>query len=162
MHKKKGFDGETNVCLHLMLYLLQGLLEEGQRSGVLITEVGDNNRRSTNDLSGVSVLVNLAETSPLTELLLVGDHDEGNSLLLGQSLDELLVCWLVAALRQEDQLGVSGLESLGDLMETSDEGSTTACVLQHFLDRRSGGYFLSGDLSGHYFRLNYKNDVRSL
>ena len=136
-------------------YLLDGLSEEGQRGGVLITEVGDNNRGSTDNLSGVSVLVHLAETSPLSELLLVRDHDERDSILLSEGLDELLVCWLVTALRVEDQFGVSRLEGLGDLMETSDNGTSTTSVHQHFLDRRSGSdFFGSSDLSGHYLELS--------
>ena len=130
--------------------LLEGLSEEGQRSRILITKGSDDNRRGTNDLSGVAILIHLAETGPLAELLLVSDHDERNSLLLSQSLDKLLVGWLVAALAQENELGVSRLEGLGDLVKTSDNRASSASILQHFLDRRSVGNFLSYDLSGHY------------
>ena len=141
------------MSLYPDLLLAERLLQESQRGGVLIAEGADNNRRGLDNLPGVSVLVDLAETSHLTELLLVGNQDKGDTLLLSEGLDELLVGGLIAVLGQEDQLGVSGLDGLGNLMETSDEGSTTAGVLQHFLDRRSSGDFLSDDLSGHYFQL---------
>ena len=140
-------------CVGLTLRL-EGLLQESEGSSVLITKLGNNNGGCTDNLSWVSVLVDLAKTGPFTELLLVGNEDKWNTLLLGESLDELLVCWLIAALGEEDHLTVSGLESLGDLMETSDEGSVSASALQHFLDRGGGSeFFGSSDLSGHYLKL---------
>jgi len=54
----------------------------------LLTEVGDYSAGSLHDVGGLALLIELAETAPLTELHVVGDLDEIDIVLLAESLDK--------------------------------------------------------------------------
>lgn len=81
----------------------------------------DNNTRSTNNLSGVTLSVESAQTGPLTKLLGVGDLDQRNLLVwsVTESLNELNDVLLGDRVAQDAKLGFTLSESLGGLSETS-------------------------------------------
>lgn len=66
-------------------------LKEDLESGRVLTVVGDDNARAANDLSGLTLTVDLGETGPLTKDLGVRDLDELDTVLSAESLDELEV-----------------------------------------------------------------------
>jgi hypothetical protein len=84
------------------LLVLQVVKQPGKSFG-LLAKVLDNNARARNNLAGVALSIELAETSPLTEILVGGDVQEADVLLSGKSLDELLVSSLSAVLGQENK-----------------------------------------------------------
>lgn len=61
----------------------------------------------------------LTETSPLAELLAIGNLDEGDLVLGAESNDELLVGLLLAGLVEDAHMGLAAVEGLGSLTETA-------------------------------------------
>ena len=72
------------------LSALEVVEEDGTTLGVL-TVVLDDDTRAADDLSGVTLTVDLGQTGPLTEGLGVGDLDEVDRVLGTESLNELEV-----------------------------------------------------------------------
>ena len=99
----------------------------------LDTVVLDDDARAANDLAGVTLLVDLAETSPGTEDLGVTDLDEVNLVLSTEGLDELNVLGLSAGLDEDAKVSLTLVESLGTLAETTSETVVNECVLQNLL-----------------------------
>ena len=97
------------------------------------TVVLDDNARASNDLAGVTLPVDLAETSPGTEDLGVTDLDEVNLVLSTEGLDELDVLGLSAGLDEDAKVSLTLVESLGTLAETTSETVVNECVLQNLL-----------------------------
>merc|ERR1719191_2472944 len=95
-------------------------LQEG-KAGALLTIVRDADARRANDLAGVAVLVNLAETRPLAELLVVAHLDERHRMLRAEGLHELLVRRLGAVLRKEAHLRLLGVECLRNTVKAADD-----------------------------------------
>lgn len=61
------------------------------------------------------------ETSPLAELLAVGDLDERDLVLAAESDNELLVGLLLASLVEDAHVGLAAVEGLAGLTETTGE-----------------------------------------
>lgn len=110
-----------------------------------LTPVLDDDTRAANNLSGVAVSVNLAETSPLTKLLSIRNLDDGDRLsgLVRKSLDQSSVGLFGDGLAQNAELGLTRRESLGSLSETSSK----TVVDQSLLEDTSQGIF-NGDTAG--------------
>lgn len=121
----------------------------------VLTPVLDNDARAADDLSGVTLTVELAKTSPLTELLSVGELDKRDVLfwLLAESLDKSKVGFLGDGVDENTEVGLTGRKSLGSLSETTgktvvDKGlsqDTTEGVLDGHLSSWGSGF--SGDFN---------------
>lgn len=99
----------------------------------LDTVVLDDDARAANDLAGVALTVDLAETSPGTEDLGVTDLDEVDLVLGAESLNELDVLGLRAGLDEDAKVGLTLVEGLGALTETTGETVVNESVLQDLL-----------------------------
>ena len=107
----------------------------------------------------------LTETSPLAELLAVGDLDERDLVLAAQSDDQLLVRLLLAGLVEHAHVGLAAVESLASLAQAAGESVVDQRDLEHALERvkdrhaagRGGGRdfdFTGIDGGIFYIRLN--------
>src|ERR1700710_3192580 len=73
----------------------------------LFTKVLDDNAGASNNLAGVTLTVDLAETSPLTELLGIGDLDQVDVVFSAEGLDKLDVLLLSAGLDQDSKVSLA-------------------------------------------------------
>lgn len=148
------------LTLLIATHLLRsnGVEEELSSLGVL-TPVGDDDTRSTDDLSGVTLSVELAETSPLTELLGIGDLDKGDLLLglVAKSLNELEVRLVGDRVTQDTELGLSSRKGLRALSQTSDETVVNDSLLQDGLEGILEGKSSGGSSGGN---LNFSDNFR--
>ena len=92
-----------------------------------------NNAAASNNLSGVTLTIDLAETSPGTEDLGVSDLDKVDFVLSAERLDELNILGLRASLDEDAQMGLALVQSLGALTETASETVMNEGVLQNLL-----------------------------
>jgi hypothetical protein len=99
----------------------------------LDTVVLDDDAGAANDLTGVALLVDLAEASPGAEDLGVSNLDQVDLVLGAESLDELEVLGLVASFDQDAKVGLALVEGLGCLTETTSETVVNESVLQNLL-----------------------------
>jgi len=76
----------------------------------------------------------LAETSPLTEELGVGDLDQVDLVLGAESLDELDVLALSAGLVENAEMSLALVEGLGSLAETAGKTVVDEGVLENVLE----------------------------
>lgn len=121
------------------------VLEKSLALGRVLTPLGDDSDTAGNNLTGVTITVELGKTNPLTELLGVRDLDQGDLLLglLAESLNELDVRLLVNGLGENAEEGLSGGESLGSLTETTGKTVVDESTLKSTLEG-----ILNGDFSG--------------
>lgn len=77
------------------------------QSGRLLSEVLDHDDRAAAHLARLALLVDLAQTGPLAQLLVGVDADERDLVLVAQGGDQLLVLRLVAALGQNGENGLT-------------------------------------------------------
>lgn len=75
----------------------------------------DDNAAAANDLTGIALTVDLAETSPGTEDLGVSDLDQVDLVLGAKSLDELDIFGLSAGLDKDAKVGLTLVKGLGAL-----------------------------------------------
>ena len=109
------------------------VVEEDVETLRLDAVVLDDDARAADDLAGVALTVDLAETSPGTEDLGVTDVDEVDLVLGTESLNELDVLGLRAGLDEDAKVGLTLVEGLGALTETTGETVVNECVLQNLL-----------------------------
>ena len=109
------------------------VVEEDVETLALDTVLLDDNARASDDFAGVTLTVNLAETSPGTKDLGVTDLNEVNLVLSTEGLDELDVLGLSAGLDEDAKVSLTLVESLGTLAETTSETVVNECVLQNLL-----------------------------
>lgn len=116
--------------------LLLGLevVEEDAALLGLLTPVLDDNARAVDDLAGVAFTVNLAETSPLAELLAIRHLDEGNLVLAAQSNDKLLVRLLLTRLVEDAHVSLATVKRLGGLTETTGKTVVDESELEDTLE----------------------------
>jgi hypothetical protein len=141
--------------------LLLGLevVEEDAALLRLLTPVLDDNARAVDDLTGVTLTVDLAcydilatfrpletrpkgyseskrtKTSPLAELLAIGDLDERDLVLGAQGNDELLVGLLLAGLVEHAHVRLAAVERLGRLAQAARQSVVDQRQLEHALER---------------------------
>lgn len=135
----------------------------------LLTPVLDDDARAVDDLAGVTLTVDLAcsgplaipmpifpdvnlsppegedmgvrtETSPLAELLSVGDLDERDLVLAAKSNNELLVGLLLASLVQDAHVGLATVEGLAGLAQTAGESVVDQSDLEDSLEGVQDGH----------------------
>ena len=109
------------------------VVEEDVETLALGTVVLDDDARAADDLAGVALTVDLAETSPGTEQLGVGDLDEVDLVLSAESLNELDVLGLRARLDEDAKVSLTLVERLGALAQTTSETVVDEGVLQNLL-----------------------------
>lgn len=95
----------------------------------------------------------LTETSPLAELLAIGNLDEGDLVLGAQGDDELLVSLLLAGLVQDTHVSLATVEGLGSLTETAGEAVVHQSQLQDTLEGIENRHLALGGGIGRDFDL---------
>jgi hypothetical protein len=94
------------------------------------------------------LVVELTETSPLAELLAVGDLDQRDLVLAAESDDQLLVGLLLASLVEDAHVGLATVKGLGGLTETAGKTVVDEGDLEHALERVEDGHVAAGGVSG--------------
>jgi len=117
-------------CLSLGLQVLL----ENVVGGPLLAPVPDDSAGALDDLPGLALLVDLAQTGPLAQLHVGVDLDEGDVVLHAEGGDQLLVHGLVAVLGENAQQSLTFVKSLSCLPESSCESVGDEGVLQHLGD----------------------------
>ena len=93
----------------------------------------DDDTRAADDLAGVALTVDLAETSPGTEDLGVTNLDEVDLVLSTEGLDELDVLGLRARLDEDAQVRLALVKRLRALTKTASETIMDESVLEDLL-----------------------------
>lgn len=91
----------------------------------------------------------LTETSPLAELLAVGDLDQRDLVLAAESDDELLVGLLLASLVEDAHVGLATVKGLGGLTETAGKTVVDEGDLEHALERVEDRHAAAGVVGRH-------------
>merc|ERR1712046_94590 len=110
--------------MHAECLVLADLLEEEVQCLGLLTVVGDADAGAGDDLAGVALSIDLAQTSPLAELGVVIDFEEVDGMLGAEGLDELLVGRLGAVLGQH----------ASTLADATGEAIMAQSILEHALE----------------------------
>jgi len=131
----RHFGEEKSRNKKLTLTVLE-VVKEDVETLRLDTILLHNNAGASNDLSGVTLTIDLAETSPGTEDLGVSDLDEVDFVLSAERLNELDVFGLCTGLDEDAQMGLALVQGLGTLTETASETVMDEGVLQNLLNRK--------------------------
>jgi len=101
-----------------LLVLLKGSLDH--LGGIIIDgEVSKDAAGASSGVSGLHQVVILAQSNPLTEDLTIGDSDEGDVVLVAESLNELLVLGLITGVGEDAEDGLLGvIDGLANFVET--------------------------------------------
>ena len=97
----------------------------------------NDDARAADDLAGVALTVDLAETGPGAEDLRVSDLDEVDLVLRAEGLDELDVLGLRARLDEHAQVRLALVQGLRALTETASKTVVNESVLQDLLHWRT-------------------------
>ena len=136
---RPNLDGIDPVQSTIRLAALE-VLEENVETLGLLTVVLDDNARAADDLTGVTLTVDLAETGPGTKGLGVGHLKEVDLVLVAESLDELEVLGLVAGLDENAKVGLTTVKGLGALTETTGETVVDESLLEDLLESILDGH----------------------
>ena len=109
------------------------VVDEDVETLALSTIVLDDDARAADDFTRVTLLVDLAKTSPLTENLRITDLDQVDLVFGTEGLNQLDVLGLSTGLDEDTQVGLALIESLGGLTETSSETVMNESGLQDLL-----------------------------
>lgn len=109
------------------------VVDEDVKTLALGTIVLDDDTRAANNLTGVTLLVDLAETSPLTKNLRVTNLNQVDLVFGTESLNQLDVLGLVTGLDEDTQMSLALVESLGGFTETTGETIVNESSLQDLL-----------------------------
>jgi len=143
------------------------VVQENVETFALNTVLLHDNAAAANNLPGVTLTINLAETSPGSEDLGVSDLDEVDFVFSAERFDELDVFGFCAGLDKDAQMCLALVKSLGALSQTASETIMNKSVLQDllkgFLHRQFALWCFGGnlDLSGDLDR-NVISSVRHL
>jgi len=99
------------------------------------TEIFDDDAATANNLAGVTLTIDLAETSPSAKNLGVSNLDQVGAVFGAKGLDEFDVFSLSASLDENTEVSLSLVEGLGTLTKTTSETIMDKCILQNLLDR---------------------------
>jgi len=97
------------------------VLEEDVALLGFLTPVTNDNARAVDDLAWVTLTVENTETSPLSELLAIGDLNQWDLVFRAQCLDEFLVRIFVTGLVEDTHVSLATVEGLGSLAKTTGE-----------------------------------------
>ena len=109
------------------------VVEEDVETLRLDAVVLDDDARAADDLAGVALTVDLAETSPGAKHLRVSDLDQVDLVLRAEGLDKLDVLGLSARLDEDAQVRLALVKRLRALAETTSETVVDESVLQDLL-----------------------------
>ena len=123
---------KLKVRLNTHLAVLE-VVEEDVKTLGLNTVVLDDNARAADDFAGVTLTIDLAQTSPGTEDLGVTNLNKIDLVLGAEGLNELNVLGLSAGLDEDAEVGLALVEGLGALTETASETVVDEGVLQDLL-----------------------------
>jgi len=142
------------------------VVEENMETLTLNTVVLDNDARAADDLTGVTLTVNLAETSPGTENLRVANLDEVDLVVGAESLDELDVFGFRAGLDENAKMGLALVQGLGGLTETAGKSIVDKGIFQDLLEGILNGHLTLRSLSSNFgdggLNGNFISSVRHL
>lgn len=110
------------------------VVKEDVKTLRLDTKVTDDDAGGTDDLTWVTLSVDLAETSPGTQDLSVGDLDEVDLVLGTESFNELDVFSLSAGFDQDAEVGCSTVESLCAFSQSTSKTVVVESVLEDLLE----------------------------
>merc|ERR1719158_225765 len=114
--------------------LFDVVLEEVAPSRRVLAPVVDNHAGGLDNLGGVALGVDLAETGPLSELHLVVHLHDGDTVLSAERLHELLVSGLGAVVREDAKLSPTLVEVLGAFTDTTHQTVVADGALHHILE----------------------------
>jgi hypothetical protein len=98
----------TSILVHEKLDKVQvKLLQPVPRKFPRWKTYPDDDGRARDDLAGVTLAVNLAQTSPLAELLGIGDFDKVDVVLVAKGLNKLQVLLLLARLGEDAEVSLA-------------------------------------------------------
>lgn len=97
------------------------VVQNDMESFAVLAKVLDNDTAASNDLSRVTLAVNLAKTSPSTEDFGVTDLDEVDLVLSAESLDELDVFCLADGLDENTEMGQAFVQSFGTFAKSTSQ-----------------------------------------
>jgi len=136
-----SLDLDGLAVLELLVEVLDGL-------GGIPADGLHNASRAATDLADGSVTGNLAETSPLTDHLALGNADESDLTGGAKSLDELDVSGLVAVLGKKAEDSITTVKSGNDLTETASKTVTSKSLTENSLDGSADVHLLDGSGGG--------------
>ena len=122
----------TNRFTNSLLPILE-VVEKNIQPLTLNSIFLDDNARATDDLAGVTLTVNLAETGPGAKNLRVSNLDEVNFVLGAESLNELQILRFSDGFDENAQVRLALVESLRTFTETARETIMDESVLQDLL-----------------------------
>jgi len=109
------------------------VVEEDVETLRLHTIFLDDNARAADDLAGVALTVDLAETSPGSEDFGIADLDEVDVVFGAKSFDELYVLGLSTSVDQDTKMSLALVQSLSTFTETTSETVVNESVLKNLL-----------------------------
>jgi len=116
-----SLSSNKEVVEHNLTLTVFEIVDEDVKTLTLGTIVLDNDARAPDDLAGVTLLVDLAKTSPLTENLRVTDLDQVDFMFGTEGLNQLDILGLGTGLDKDTQVSLTLIESLGGFTETTGE-----------------------------------------
>ena len=118
----------------LTLAALEVIKEDMESLGVS-TEILNDNTAAANDLAGVTLTIDFAETSPGTKNFGISDLDQVGAMLRAKGLNKLDVFSLSASLDQNTEVGFTLIEGLGALTKTTSKTIMDKSIFQNLLNR---------------------------
>ena len=94
----------------------------------------DDNAAAANNLSGVALTVDLAETSPGAQNFRISNFDQVDLVLRAKSLDKFNIFRFGASFDKNTQVGLALVQGLGALAETASKTVVDESVLQYLLE----------------------------
>lgn len=151
----------NSIAHHDCLLLGLEVVEEDRALLRLLTPILDDNARAVDNLACVSLTVQhtynrseavhwssvegqLTQTSPLAQLLSVGDLDQGDLVLRAERNHQLLVCLLLASLVQDAHVCLASVESLGRFAQTTGKTVVHERKLEDALEGIENGHLSLG------------------
>lgn len=112
----------------------------------LDTVIFHDNARAPDDLSGVALLVDLAQSSPSTEDLGVTDLDQIDLVFGAQGLNQLDVLGLGTGLYENAEMGLTFVKGLGTFTQATSQSVVDKGIFQDLL-RLTGQILLKSCLA---------------
>ena len=134
------------MALFRLLLFLQEILEDVVGLRVRGPVVGDDGAGAAHDLSGLSLLVDLAEAAVFSKLLACVDHDEVHGALFAERTHELCVLRIVAVGGEAAELRLLLVECLGTLVKAAAQAVFLEGCLKYNLKGIKDVHFFDFDL----------------
>ena len=125
--KKRG----GKVVRHTLTSL--EVLIENMASLGIFSVLLDNNARTTDNLARIAIAVNLAEACPFAQDLRVSYLDKGNGMRGAKRFDELDVFCLRASLNEHTKVGLTPIQGLCALPQTTSKTVVLKRLFQDLL-----------------------------